>query len=97
MAPAGADETLASALPTTLDDGAPFDRVAAELAGGRRDPASIALPLWPARVVDRCADNVEIAAAHGLRKFFWVQHPGDKWRRRRELQREVQEEVAQRT
>ena len=38
---------LAGALLATLDDDAPFDRVVAELAGGRRDHAPIALPLWP--------------------------------------------------
>jgi hypothetical protein len=88
--PGEADAVLA-----TLEADDAFDRLLADLEAGRRDAAPLALALWPARVIDRCLERVELAAAHDLGKYFWVEDDHG-WRRRREPNVEVQIEIGRR-
>jgi hypothetical protein len=94
LAAAGCPD-LAGDLLATLESDDAFERVLADLEAGRRDAALLALPLWPQRVIDRCLENPELAAAHDLRKYFWVEEQGG-WRRRREPGVEVVQEIARR-
>lgn len=73
-----------------------FAEVWREIERGERDDLALALALWPDRVVDRCAEDVALAEQHGLRKFFWVQHPAANWRRREAQEIEIANEVARR-
>ena len=88
---------LADASVAALEDvEAPFDAVWTELAQRKRDNEPLALALWPDRVVDKCVADLELAARHDLRRFFWCKHPHDTWRRRRRPRREVADEIARR-
>lgn len=60
----------------------------AELARGDHDHLSLALALWPARVVETCAVDVELAARHDVRRFLWVRGGEGVWRRRMEIDEE---------
>ena len=94
LADAGCPD-LAEALLATLETEDAFDRVLAVLEAGRHDAARLALALWPVRVIDRCLENPELAAAHDLLRFFWVEERGG-WRRRREQAVEVAQEIERR-
>jgi hypothetical protein len=94
LADAGCPD-LAEALLATLETEDAFERVLAVLEAGRRDAARLALALWPVRVIDRCLENPELAAAHDLLRFFWVEERG-RWRRRREQAVEVAQEIERR-
>lgn len=94
LAAAGCPSVADDLLATLASDDA-FDRVVAALEGGRRDHAPLALALWPDRVIDRCLENVELAALHDLRRFFWMEEQ-DGWRRRRESAVEVVQEIERR-
>ena len=88
---------LADALREALADR--VDRFAslwAELTRGDRDELALALALWPDRVVDKCAKDVELAERHGLRRFLWVQDLSGVWRRRKALKEEIASEIARR-
>ena len=87
---------LADALLATLDLDLPFEQLVRELEAGQRDELPLSLALWPERVIEQCLRTVDMAAGHGLRKYFWVNHPGGIWRRRLSPHREVTDEVARR-
>ena len=93
----GVPELTAAVAAAFQDDSAAFDAVWQALAAGQRDEQPLALALWPARVVDKCVGNVELALQHGLARYFWVQPPGsDSWRRRNPQAQEVRDEVTRR-
>jgi hypothetical protein len=71
-----------------------FAEVWREIEHGERDDLGLALALWSDRVVERCAEDRALAKHHGLRKFFWVQHPTEEWRRRLSVEEEISNEVA---
>jgi hypothetical protein len=71
-----------------------FADVWQEIERGERDDLALALALWSDRVVERCAEDRALAKHHGLRKFFWVQHPTEEWRRRLSVEEEISNEVA---
>jgi len=73
-----------------------FASLWAELTRGDRDELALALALWPERVVDECAQDVELAGRHGLRRFLWVQDGRGEWRRRKKPNEEVRDEVMRR-
>lgn len=73
-----------------------FAEVWAEIERGDHDDLALALALWPDRVVDKCTNDVTLAEIQGLRKFFWVQHPGETWRKRISIEEEITNEVARR-
>ncbi|MBS1808656.1 MAG: BREX-1 system adenine-specific DNA-methyltransferase PglX [Acidobacteria bacterium] len=73
-----------------------FAEVWAELERGDHDDLALALALWPERVVEKCTKDVTMAETQGLRKFFWVQHPSDEWRKRISIEEEITNEVARR-
>ena len=56
-----------------------FSAFWSELARGDRDDLALALALWPARVVEKCAVDVTLAERHGLRRFLWVGGHGGGW------------------
>lgn len=88
---------LADALREALADR--VDRFAslwAELARGDRDELALALALWPGRVVDKCAKDVELAERHGLQRFLWVQDLSGVWRRRKKSNEEIRDAVIRR-
>jgi hypothetical protein len=88
---------LADALREALADR--VDRFAslwAELTRGDRDELALALALWPERVVDKCARDVELAEPRGLRRYLWVQNVNGVWRRRKATKEEVSDEVERR-
>jgi hypothetical protein len=70
-----------------------FAEVWQEIESGERDDLALALALWPERVVNRCAEDLALAEAHGLRKFFWVQYPAEAWRRRLNIEKEISNEI----
>jgi len=85
---------LAPMIETALDGRArSFSEVWQEIERGERDDLPLALSLWPDRVVDKCAEDMTLAEHHGLRKFFWVQHPTEAWRRRVGIEEEISNEV----
>jgi len=53
----------------------------AKLTKGDYDWAQLAMRLWPARVVPKCARDRSLAMVHGLEEVFWTQDPNnkDKW------------------
>ncbi len=65
-----------------------------ELARGDYDHLSLALALWPARVVEKCAVDVELAARHKVRRFLWVRGGEGVWRRRKTPQDEIEHAIA---
>lgn len=67
-----------------------------ELVQGIHDEQPLALSLWPDRVVDKCTEDVELAQAHNIQRFFWVQHPTEAWRRRISPETEVANEIERR-
>lgn len=73
-----------------------FAEVWAELERGDHDELPFALALWPERVVEKCTKDVTLAETQGLRKFFWVQHPTEVWRKRITIEEEITNEVARR-
>lgn len=73
-----------------------FAEVWPELEGGNYDELGLALALWPDRVVDKCTEDAALAEQHGLRRFFWVQHPTKAWRSRVGIEEEINNEVARR-
>ena len=84
---------LAEPLLAALQDrGERYATLWAELARGDRDELALALALWPDRVVDKCAKDVELAERHGLRRFLWCSHPNGIWRRRKMSQQEIADE-----
>ncbi len=66
-----------------------------ELARGDHDHLRLALALWPARVVAKCAVDVELADGHEVRRFLWVRGDG-VWKRRNAIEQEVADEIIQR-
>lgn len=66
------------------------------LEGGNLDEEPIALALWPGRVVDKCAQDADLAAKHGLACFLWHDHPDEGLRRLRDPKAEVEQESARR-
>jgi hypothetical protein len=85
---------LAPMIEAALDGRArSFAEVWHEIERGERDDLALALSLWPDRVVGKCAEDIALAERHGLRKFFWVQHPTEAWRRRLSIEEEISNEV----
>jgi hypothetical protein len=79
------------------DESDAFDAVRQALAAGERDEQPLAMALWSERVVDKCAGNLELAAQHHLRRYFWVQPSGGgPWRRRNPQAQEIRDEIARR-
>jgi len=78
------------------DEDAPLGQVWAELAAGGRDDQPLALALWPDRVIDKCLADVSLAERHGLAPFFWTQHPTGVWRRRKDPDEEIRDEIQRR-
>ena len=72
-----------------------FSAFWSELARDDHDHLRLALALWPGRVVEKCAADVELAAQHDVRRFLWVRGGGE-WRRRMGQERAVVDEVARR-
>ena len=68
-----------------------------ELVDGDNDWASLAMHLWPERVVPKCKDDYSLAVAHGLDSVFWVEGPDGKWRPRQSPSKPVDVLVAERT
>ncbi|MHB1844891.1 MAG: hypothetical protein ACYCWW_08675, partial [Deltaproteobacteria bacterium] len=68
-----------------------------ELAGGKYDWASVAMHLWPERVVLKCAIDRSLAIAHGLEEVFWIEGTDGKWGPRSTPTRGVEEIVRERT
>jgi hypothetical protein len=97
LAAAGAPD-LAEKLATSLQGSdEPFHQVWKELDSGDRDHQPLALALWPDRVVDKCAQDVQLAQTHDVHRFFWVQHPTEAWRPRVSPEAEVKNEVRRRS
>jgi hypothetical protein len=71
----------------------PFARLWKALTEGARDELAIALSLWPDRVVDKCAEDVDLAERHHLRPFFWSRRTeSDPWRPREAPKTEIANE-----
>lgn len=92
---------LAQALLDTLapsgdEEDAALETILADLHAGKRDAAPLALAFRPEEVIDRALDDEDLAAAHDLRRFFWVQTPDGGWRRRVDPKQEVVDEVRRR-
>jgi hypothetical protein len=53
----------------------------AKLAAGHYDWATLAMYLWPERVIPKCAEDRSLAIAHNLEDVFWAQDRDspDKW------------------
>lgn len=92
----GAPELAGAFIAAFQDVEAPFEQAWAALARGAHDAQPLALALWPERVLEKCLYDVELAAAHDLRHFFWVRGTDGEWRRRKKLRQEIQEEVERR-
>jgi hypothetical protein len=68
-----------------------------ELAAGKYDWASVAMRLWPERVIPKCATDRSIAIAHGLEDVFWAECDDGKWKLRPAPLRSIDELVSERT
>ncbi|MEZ5065895.1 MAG: BREX-1 system adenine-specific DNA-methyltransferase PglX [bacterium] len=68
-----------------------------KLCKGDYDWAHLAMHLWPERVVPKCAEDRNLAMAHGVEDVFWCEDEDGKWQPRRVSQREVDELVKERT
>ena len=66
------------------------------LCAGRYDWARIAMHLWPARVVAKCAEDRSLAIAHGLDEVFWCEAKEDRWQRRPKPTRPLDDLVGER-
>jgi hypothetical protein len=51
-----------------------------ELAAGKYDWASVAMHLWPERVILKCTKDRSLAIAHGLEDIFWVEADDGEWK-----------------
>lgn len=88
---------LAPMIEAALDGRAKsFAEVWQEIERGSHDELGLALALWPDRVVDKCSEDAALAEQHGLRRFFWVRHPTEAWRKRAGIDEEINNEVARR-
>jgi hypothetical protein len=89
---------LADAVAAALADRCePYPAVWKSLEDGQRDELALALVLWPDRVVDKCAADLELAQTHDLARFFWYDDPWTKtWRRREPPDIEAANEIAHR-
>lgn len=67
------------------------------LCAGEYDWAHLAMHLWPARVVPKCAKDRSLAIAHGLEEVFWVENDDGKWVARLIPTRSIEEIVRERT
>jgi hypothetical protein len=67
------------------------------LCGGDLDWSSLAMRLWPERVVPKCAKDRSIAIAHDLEDVFWFEDEDGKWKPRKKLQKSVDDLVSERT
>lgn len=92
----GCPEVVPALAAALAEDETPFPQLWARLAGGQQDDASLALLLWPERVLEKCLQDAALAAVHGLRGFFWVQGADGAWRRRVAVKDEVAGEVGRR-
>src|SRR5487761_126683 len=68
-----------------------------ELVAGKYDWAHVAMHLWPARVVPKCATDRSLAIAHGLEDVFWAEANDGKWAARKRPTRPIDELIAERT
>lgn len=94
-AAAGCPDLAAALLEALAGRPGRFAAFWSELARGDHDHLSLALALWPARVVDKCAADVDLAEGHDVRRVLWVRGDG-AWRRRVAAEQEVADEVARR-
>jgi hypothetical protein len=67
-----------------------------ELEQGAYDQQTVALWLWPDRVIEKCLADRELCAQHELTSFFWYDDPVTGWRRRVAPAQEVTAEVTRR-
>ena len=67
------------------------------LSEGEMDETELAFALWPERVIDKCAESVELAQSHCIAQFLWVKHPEGEWRRRKATPIEIKDEIARKT
>jgi hypothetical protein len=88
---------IASKLESALRDrGESFRALWEAMERGDHDDFEVAIAFWPERVVVKCAEDVTMAERHGIRRFLWVQHPSDEWRRRLDPEKEIEFEVSRR-
>ncbi len=67
------------------------------LCEGKHDWAHLAMHLWPERVVPKCAQDRNLAIAHGLEEVFWVENAKGRWVARETPTRSIAELVRERT
>jgi len=67
-----------------------------KLVAGHYDWSHLAMHLWPERVVPKCADDRNLAIAHGLEDVFWFEDEDGKWKPREVPARPVDELVCER-
>lgn len=53
-----------------------------ELCAGKYDWSSIAIHLWPERVIPECSNDRSLAIAHDLESLLWIQDENGNWRPR---------------
>ncbi|HSN76532.1 MAG TPA: hypothetical protein VL334_15765 [Anaerolineae bacterium] len=95
MVAAGSPDLAASLEEALRERPDRFSAFWSELARGDHDYLSLALALWPSRVVAQCASDVQLAARHDVRRFLWVRGGEGVWRRKT-IEQEVGDEVARR-
>jgi len=67
------------------------------LCTGEYDWAHLAMHLWPARVVPKCATDRSIAIAHDLENEFWAEGSDGKWKPRTTPLKSVEQLVRERS
>jgi hypothetical protein len=67
------------------------------LCNGDYDWAHLAMHLWPARVVPKCATDRSLAIAHVLEDVFWVESEDGKWKARTQPTRPMEDLVRERS
>ena len=68
-----------------------------KLVGGDCDWAHLAMHLWPARVLPKCAKDRSLAIAHGLQEVFWEEDPKGKWKPKKMARKVIDRLVGERT
>lgn len=68
-----------------------------ELVRGDYDWTSLAMYLWPDRVVPKCAADRSLAIAHGLDEVFWFEDSDGKWKHCDKPKKAISSLISERT
>ena len=87
-------DTLVQAAKSSGDE---FSKFWSDASLGEYDTYEFSRWLWPERVLEKCRDQYDLAASHGLERFFWTTHPeiqtAGEPRQRKSIETEIADEI----